>query len=181
MTKVFFRPGKFAEFDQMMKSDPENLKVLVERVKKWLLVSRWKKAIWGALSVIKLKNKILYRREKIVILQKNIRMCNARRKHAHRFKGVMQIKGLQGQLKLISDIIGQLKKDKESSVMSAKKIQAGIDKTILKIKSSPMTRSAIDSEYQVLVGAVNAELSALRRKLEGQKEAEEQARLRKIQ
>ncbi|MCL4128477.1 UNVERIFIED_CONTAM: hypothetical protein GTU68_063757 [Idotea baltica] len=98
MTKVFFRPGKFAEFDQMMKSDPENLKVLVERVKKWLLVSRWKKAIWGALSVIKLKNKILYRREKIVILQKNIRMCNARRKHAHRFKGVMQIKGLQVQL-----------------------------------------------------------------------------------
>ena len=46
LTKVFFRPGKFAEFDQIMKSDPENLSRLVEKVKKWLLCSRWKKAQW---------------------------------------------------------------------------------------------------------------------------------------
>lgn len=46
LTKVFFRPGKFAEFDQIMKSDPENLARLVEKVKKWLLCSRWKKAQW---------------------------------------------------------------------------------------------------------------------------------------
>ena len=55
LTKVFFRPGKFAEFDQIMKSDPENLKVLVAKVHKWLLQSRWKKAQWCALSVIKCK------------------------------------------------------------------------------------------------------------------------------
>lgn len=53
MTKVFFRPGKFAEFDQMMKSDPDNLQMLVSKVKKWLMQSRWKKAQWCALSVIK--------------------------------------------------------------------------------------------------------------------------------
>ncbi|KAG0717169.1 Unconventional myosin-VI [Chionoecetes opilio] len=34
LTKVFFRPGKFAEFDQMMKSDPENLQRLVSKVRK---------------------------------------------------------------------------------------------------------------------------------------------------
>ena len=55
MTKVFFRPGKFAEFDQIMKSDPENLAQLIRKVKKWLLHSRWKKAQWCALSVIKRK------------------------------------------------------------------------------------------------------------------------------
>lgn len=55
LTKVFFRPGKFAEFDQIMKSDPENLAMLVKKVKRWLLCSRWKKAQWGALSVIKCK------------------------------------------------------------------------------------------------------------------------------
>lgn len=54
-TKVFFRPGKFAEFDQIMKSDPENLAQLVKKVQKWLLSSRWKKAQWCALSVIKCK------------------------------------------------------------------------------------------------------------------------------
>ena len=32
MTKVFFRPGKFAEFDQLMKADPENLRVLISKV-----------------------------------------------------------------------------------------------------------------------------------------------------
>merc|ERR1719297_290305 len=62
MTKVFFRPGKFAEFDQILKSDPEHLRQLVAKVKKWILASYWKKGQWGALSVIKLKNKIIYRR-----------------------------------------------------------------------------------------------------------------------
>merc|ERR1712096_557472 len=61
MTKVFFRPGKFAEFDQMMRADPENLRILIGKVKKWLLCSRWRKAQWCALEVIKLKNKIIYR------------------------------------------------------------------------------------------------------------------------
>ena len=54
-TKVFFRPGKFAEFDSIMKSDPEHLASLIAKVRKWLLVSRWKKAQWCALSVIKCK------------------------------------------------------------------------------------------------------------------------------
>lgn len=53
MTKVFFRPGKFAEFDQIMRSDQENLANLVAKVRKWLVCSRWKKAQWCALSVIK--------------------------------------------------------------------------------------------------------------------------------
>jgi len=53
MTKVFFRPGKFAEFDQVMKSDPENLAKLIEKVKRWLICSRWKKAQYGVWSVIK--------------------------------------------------------------------------------------------------------------------------------
>lgn len=54
-TKVFFRPGKFAEFDQIVKSDPEHLANLVTRVQKWLIVWRWKKVQWAALSVIKCK------------------------------------------------------------------------------------------------------------------------------
>lgn len=55
VSKVFFRPGKFAEFDAIMRSDPENLAKMVAKVKKWLLQSHWKKAQWCALSVIKRK------------------------------------------------------------------------------------------------------------------------------
>lgn len=62
MTKVFFRPGKFAEFDQILRSDQENLANLVAKVRKWLICSRWKKAQWCGLSVIKRKfiNKFIY-------------------------------------------------------------------------------------------------------------------------
>ena len=52
-TKVFFRPGKFAEFDQMLRSDPEHMQSLVAKVSSWLRVTRWKKAIYGVWSVIK--------------------------------------------------------------------------------------------------------------------------------
>ncbi|EGW01186.1 Myosin-VI [Cricetulus griseus] len=55
LTKVFFRPGKFAEFDQIMKSDPDHLAELVKRVNLWLVCSRWKKVQWCSLSVIKCK------------------------------------------------------------------------------------------------------------------------------
>lgn len=53
VTRVFFRPGKFAEFDKIMRSDPESLKNIVAQVKAWLVKSRWTKAQFCALTVIK--------------------------------------------------------------------------------------------------------------------------------
>ena len=44
---------KFAEFDEIMHSDPENLKNIVSKVLTWLVRTRWRRAIWGTLSVIK--------------------------------------------------------------------------------------------------------------------------------
>ena len=55
LTKVFFRPGKFAEFDQILKSDPEHLAQLIRRVQRWLVGMRWRKVQWCGLSVIKCK------------------------------------------------------------------------------------------------------------------------------
>lgn len=57
-SKVFFRSGKFAEFDQLMKSDPQHLTELVGKVSKWLIISRWKMAQWCALCTIKRKQLI---------------------------------------------------------------------------------------------------------------------------
>ena len=39
-----------------MKSDPEHLASLVERVQRWLVCTRWKKAMYGVWSVIKCKS-----------------------------------------------------------------------------------------------------------------------------
>ena len=53
MFEFFFL--KFAEFDRIMQSDPESLKALVSKVARWIIVNRWKKAIWCAISVQKCK------------------------------------------------------------------------------------------------------------------------------
>lgn len=60
VSKVFFRPGKFSEFDAIMRSDPENLANMISKVKKWLIVSRWKKTQWCALMVIKCESESPY-------------------------------------------------------------------------------------------------------------------------
>merc|ERR1712038_351345 len=114
LTKVFFRPGKFAEFDQMMKADPENLRILIGKVKRWLLCSRWRKAQWCALEVIKLKNKIIYRREALVCIQKNPRMYLARKQHRPRYLGLQTIKMLSGQVDKIQELGRNLKGGKSS-------------------------------------------------------------------
>jgi len=53
VTRVFFRPGKFIQFDTLMKSDPEHLNSMIAGVQKWLVISRWKKTQWCVLSVVK--------------------------------------------------------------------------------------------------------------------------------
>lgn len=60
VTRVFFRPGKYSEFDTMMKSDPENLKSIVDAVLSWLVKSRWRKSIFAVLSIIKCKFLVIY-------------------------------------------------------------------------------------------------------------------------
>ena len=125
LTKVFFRPGKFAEFDQILKSDPENLRKLIAKVKKWILCSQWKKAQWCALSVIKLKNKIIYRREALVTIQKWTRMYLAYKQHAHRYKGVLRLKKSKSQIEAIGQMSSTLKPDAKAKVQENVKIIYG--------------------------------------------------------
>jgi myosin-6 len=82
LTKVFFRPGKFAEFDQLMKSDPQNLAQLISKVKKWLLWTRWKQAQWANMNLV--KNKILYRRRCLINIQRHTRMRLVYKRYAPR-------------------------------------------------------------------------------------------------
>lgn len=53
---------QFAEFDQIMKSDPDHLAELLKKVNTWLVYSRWKKVQWCSLSVIKRRFNPLNRR-----------------------------------------------------------------------------------------------------------------------
>ncbi|EGT40017.1 hypothetical protein CAEBREN_32557 [Caenorhabditis brenneri] len=53
LTRVFFKAGKFSEFDRMMRQDPESIKSLITRVNYWLVKGRWKQAQYAVWSVIK--------------------------------------------------------------------------------------------------------------------------------
>merc|ERR1711892_1171159 len=182
MTKVFFRPGKFAEFDTLMRSDPENLKVLISRVKKWLLRSQWKKAQWYALSVIKLKNKILYRRQALVTIQKTVRMHLAKKRHRPRYQALVKIRNLSGQVKQIGSMTKSLKSDKDGVEKSVKKIQDNIDQVCKTIKGNEaISKREIEKYYKSLVDQINKELSNVKSKIEKQKAADEQTKLRKLQ
>ncbi|KAL1122308.1 hypothetical protein AAG570_003713 [Ranatra chinensis] len=182
VSKVFFRPGKFAEFDAIMRSDPENLARMVAKVKKWLLASRWKKAQWCALSVIKLDKKIKYRTKCHVTIQKNIRMYLARKQHRPRFMGIGKINNLQSILVKMESLIKQLKKDQQSSAQEMKKLQGDMKLAINKIKTNPKIKAdEINDMHTALMNRANKEMGVLQRKVEEQKSADEKERLRRIQ
>ncbi|XP_051165519.1 myosin heavy chain 95F isoform X1 [Leptopilina boulardi] len=182
ITRVFFKPGKFAEFDKIMKSDPENLQKLVANVKKWLLKSRWNKMQFCALSVIKLKNKIIYRRNHLIVIQKTARMYIAKKQHQPRIKGIAKIRNLTSQLSRMEETSKQLKSAKEKSINDIKTLQTELNTAMQKIKKNPkITAMEIDATYTNLVNQVNKQMAALQDMVKQQKIAEEQERLRKIQ
>ncbi|XP_053457843.1 unconventional myosin-VI isoform X3 [Nycticebus coucang] len=178
LTKVFFRPGKFAEFDQIMKSDPDHLAELVKRVNHWLVCSRWKKVQWCSLSVIKLKNKIKYRAEACIKMQKTIRMWLCKRRHKPRIDGLVKVGTLKKRLDKFNEVVSALKDGKPEMNKQIKNLEISIDTLMAKIKSTMMTREQIQREYDALVRSSEDLLSALQKKKQQEEEAE---RLRRIQ
>ncbi|XP_074402847.1 unconventional myosin-VI-like [Zonotrichia albicollis] len=178
LTKVFFRPGKFAEFDQIMKSDPDHLAELVKRVNRWLICSRWKKVQWCSLSVIKLKNKIKYRASACIKIQKTIRMWLCKRKHKPCIDGLIKVCTLKKRLDKFNEVVSALKEGKAETSKQVKELEASIDASMTKIKTTIMTREQIQKEYDALVKSSEQLLSALQKKKQQEDEAE---RLRRIQ
>ncbi|XP_068631388.1 myosin heavy chain 95F isoform X2 [Battus philenor] len=182
VTRLFFRPGKYSEFDTIMRSDPENLKAIVDSVLAWLVKSRWRRSIFAALSVIKLKNKILYRRACLVLTQKSIRGYLVRRQHQPRYKGIIKIKALEENLKKMETVVAQLKKEKDTAKKNIENLRNSIRNACATIKSNAkITRAEIDQLYTKLTKETEAQMAALQKAMTDQKNREEQERLRKIE
>ncbi|KAF5895283.1 unconventional myosin-VI-like isoform X1, partial [Clarias magur] len=178
LTRVFFRPGKFAEFDQIMKSDPDHLAELVKRVNKWLICSRWKKVQWCALSVIKLKNKILYRATACIKMQKTVRMWLCRRKHKPRVDGLVKLRNLKKRIGMLNEAVTGLNESKPEMSKQIKDLDTSIDALMRKIKGTMMSRMDMDQEHQALVTRSEHLLGAMQKQ---KQEEEERERLRRIQ
>ncbi|ROL18724.1 Unconventional myosin-VI [Anabarilius grahami] len=178
LTRVFFRPGKFAEFDQIMKSDPEHLAELVKRVNKWLVCSRWKKVQWCTLSVIKLRNKMNYRASACIKIQKTVRMWLCKRRHKSRIDGLVKVKNLRKRMEKFTEAVNGLKEGKPEMSKQVEELAISTDALMAKIKSTVMSRKEIEQEYEGLVKRSEQLLSSMQKKKQEQEETE---RLKRIQ
>ncbi|XP_026110988.1 unconventional myosin-VI-like, partial [Carassius auratus] len=178
LTRVFFRPGKFAEFDQIMKSDPEHLAELVKRVNKWLVCSRWRKVQWCTLSVIKLRNKMSFRASACIKIQKTVRMWLCKRRHKARIDGMVKVKNLKKRMEKFNEAVNGLKEGKQEMSKQVEELAASTDALMTKIKSTVMSRKEIEQEYEGLVKRSEQLLSSMQKKKQEQEETE---RLKHIQ
>ncbi|KAI4889543.1 hypothetical protein NFI96_033110, partial [Prochilodus magdalenae] len=178
LTRVFFRPGKFAEFDQIMRSDPEHLAELVKRVNKWLVCSRWKKVQWCGLSVIKLRNKMKYRASACIKIQKTVRMWLCKRRHKPRIDGLIKVRNLRKRMEKFNEAVNGLKEGKQEMSKQIQDLASSIDALMAKIKATVMSRKQIEQEYESLVKKSELLLSSMQKK---RQEEEETERLKRIQ
>ncbi|CAH2070936.1 unnamed protein product, partial [Iphiclides podalirius] len=182
LTRVFFRPGKYSEFDTMMRSEPEDLKAIVDSVLAWLVKSRWRRSIFAVLSLVKLKNKILYRRECLVLVQSSVRGHLARRRHRPRYRGVAKIRALQGNLAQMEAVTAQLDQGRDSARRNIENLRNSIGNACALIKSNEnITRSEIDELYTKLTKEAETQMATLQKAMTDKKNREEQERLRKIE
>eukprot|EP00064_Thunnus_orientalis_P010793 superscaffoldBa00001497_g10820 len=154
LTKVFFRPGKFAEFDQIMKSDPDHLAELVMKVNKWLVCSRWKKVQWCSLSVIKLRNKISYRALACIKIQKTVRMWLCKRKHKPRIDGMVKVRNLKKHMERFNEVVNGLKEGKQEMAKQVQELATSIDSLLAKIKAELEIQLALEREEQAQNAAI---------------------------
>eukprot|EP00051_Salpingoeca_urceolata_P006297 m.83521 g.83521 ORF g.83521 m.83521 type:complete len:1207 (+) comp14769_c0_seq1:504-4124(+) len=181
VSKVFFRPGKFSEFDTIMKSDPENLTAMVGKVLQWLVKQRWKKIAWATVSCLKFAAKIRARAGSAILMQKVIRMFLARRIHKPRYEGIKVIRQLSSQLDVMNEVVDKLTKNKEKMQKTVADLHAELDGCVNTIKGkNTIERSEIEKMRGDMQAKMDKQLAALKKEQEKQKLAEEAERLRRI-
>ncbi|KAI6210984.1 Myosin motor domain-containing protein [Aphelenchoides besseyi] len=114
LTRVFFRSGKYAEFDQLMREDPQQLKEHVIKAQSWLHRIRWKKVQFAVLSCIKIQRKIEYRRQIVIKLQAMIRGYLTRRQVLPMLEAKRKQKTLEEKDRIV-ELASQEIADKETT------------------------------------------------------------------
>eukprot|EP00039_Didymoeca_costata_P018027 m.331854 g.331854 ORF g.331854 m.331854 type:complete len:1228 (+) comp16805_c0_seq1:138-3821(+) len=181
VSKVFFRPGKFAEFDQIMKADPENLVKLVAKVLQWLVKQRWKKVSWACVACLKFAAKIRARATAVTVMQRVVKMYFARKQHLPRAMGLTSLVKFRSQVEELKGTVEKLPKNKEKYSAAVESILGQLNDNINKVKTDPsITPDAIKKMEQDMSTAIDKNLSAIKKEQEKQKLADEAARLKQI-
>ena len=122
------------------------------------------------------RNKILYRREKILVIQRNLRMCNAIAHYRSLIKGLVKIRGLetlckqiQGQMEKLSS--GQEKSNSEAGLAKTRqqlqelKIQLKTDQ-VPGFSAKDRKKVKLSTEYESKMQAIDKQLANLNGEME---------------
>lgn len=115
-------------------------------------------------------------------MQRLLRGYLARKRHLPRINGVRKLGALKANIVKMENIAQQLKKEAESVTANVRKTFATVEAAIAQIKANPaISAKEIDALCETVLGHVNRQSAELNVKLQEQKNAEEQERLRQIQ
>ncbi|PIC37695.1 hypothetical protein B9Z55_016234 [Caenorhabditis nigoni] len=165
LTKVFFRAGKFAEFDQMMRQDPEHMMSLINKVNDWLVKSRWRQAQYAVWSVIKLKNKIAYRNAQVTKLQSMTRGYLARQKFSRQIAIYRKACNLLRNSKEIEKILSHLNENSRAKWTSSAHLTIkDLEKLVSHVKLASVDQiEKAENAYEHYVKRVDSMILDLRR------------------
>merc|ERR1712079_365831 len=120
--------------------------------------------------------------EALVCIQENLRMYLTRKQHRPRYLGLQTIKMLSGQVDKIQELGRNLKGGKSSMEQNLDVLRQNMDKAVGTIKACEKIKKAeIDKMYNSLVEQIKKEFGNVKKKLEEERIAEEEERLRKLQ
>ncbi|CAI5440350.1 unnamed protein product [Caenorhabditis angaria] len=152
-------------------------KELIGKVREWLVKARWRKAQYGAWSVLKLKNKILYRRQQICKIQSVIRGYLVRKRFQKRIAIYRRACALLEQSREMTDILGRLNESsKQKWESTASSTSSELENLVSTIKSTEI-EAEIDravKKYEECVKKVDSIIADLKSQLETDELAEMQ-------
>nr|XP_033498784.1 myosin VIb [Epinephelus lanceolatus] len=129
-------------------------------------------------KVQRIRNKMSYRAQACIKIQKTVRMWLCKRKHKPRIDGMVKVRNLKKHMERFNEVVNGLKEGKQEMAKQVQELAASIDALLGKIKATVMTWKEIDTEYQVLVKRSEQLLSSMQKK---KQEEEETERLKHIE
>lgn len=134
---------------------------------------------------IAVKNKIVYRRECILIIQKNMRMFLDKSKYRPRYIARLELRKIRGQLSQLNSFVEKISLEKDKSSFSQKLV--ALDSTIQKLFTENFGLPPAGKKVEKLQKAeTDKTLTSIRSQIDGlmrdlQAKLSEQERLKKLQ
>lgn len=121
----------------------------------------------SVLFLFKVKNRIKYRNKCIVHAQRIIRGYLARKQHQPRYRGIIKIRSLSQQLSKSTEIVGQLKGDKDVILRQANDLEHLIGGYVKNIQNDARISSkTIDSMYSDILTKIDQYNNMLKSELQ---------------